>query len=102
MRDERTPKDVCGEATSNSLGDQQEWCIFWRSSVLIPFREGLSEEKSRYPKHGRRFNVIPLLKKLEASNQIIDVTAERFKRWVRLLHLQTRDFAFKDAARHLL
>ena len=49
-----------------------------------------------------RLFVIPLLKKLEASNQIIDVTAEWFKRWVGLLHVQTRDFAFKDAARHLL
>ena len=49
-----------------------------------------------------RLIVIPLLKKLEASNQIIDVTAECFKRWVGLLHLQTRDVAFKDAAHHLL
>ena len=46
--------------------------------------------------------VIPLLKKLEASNHIIDLTAEWFKSWVGLLHPQTRDFAFKDAARFLL
>ena len=42
-----------------------------------------------------------LLKKLEASNQIIDVTAKWFKRWVGFLHPQTSDFALKDAARHL-
>ena len=62
----------------------------------------MKKNPCRYPKHGRRSNVIPLLKKLEASNQIIDVTAVWFKRWVGLLHLQTRDFAFKDAALHLL
>ena len=46
--------------------------------------------------------MIPLLKKLKANNQIIDVTAEWFKRWVGLLPLQSREFAFKDAARYLL
>ena len=60
------------------------------------------KKKIRYPEHGRHSIVIPLLKKLEASNQFIDLTAEWFKRWVGLLHLQTRDFAFKDVARHLL
>ena len=62
------------------------------------------KKKNRYPEHGRRSiaTLSPLLKKLEASNQIVDVTAEWFKRWVGLLHPQTRDFAFKDAARYLL
>lgn len=68
--------------------------------LLYARQESLSEEKSRNPELRRRSQVVPILKELQAVQEIVDVGAERLQGRIRLFHPHCRDLWLQNAGRH--